>query len=250
MNELPHDEAIALPAARRLPWGRICLLAALLAAAVFLVHLTPLCDLVKEWRTPQPKLAQYGWAGPLVFIGLSALLIAVGFPRLVLCSIAGLAFGFVRGLIWSEIATVVGSYAMFCFVRWAGREMVLLRWPWLNRYAQALGKGAWSTVLISRLLPISGLLVNATLALTTVRHRDFLLASAIGFLPEAIPAVLAGAGIGQNSLGRGIGFGLIAVVLMLAAGFAVKRYRKSSAVKEMDLPASQPMEKQNGTVKG
>ncbi|MBN2108138.1 MAG: hypothetical protein JW832_12005, partial [Deltaproteobacteria bacterium] len=49
-------------------------------------------------------LRSFGWAAPLVFIFAVAGLVAVGVPRLLLCPIGGMAFGFWQGLLWVQLA--------------------------------------------------------------------------------------------------------------------------------------------------
>ncbi len=209
---------------------KILLLAGVLVAGIALVHATPLRSLLSDWRSWRERLEAFGWAAPLIFTFLVAALVAVGCPRLLLCSIGGLVFGFFRGLLGSQIGTLAGCYGTFVFVRWAGREAALRKWPLLSRYAERLERGGWSTVVLARLLPISGLFVNATLGLTRVSHWEFLLASAVGLLPEAIPAVLIGAGLSQSSPARTLVYVAIALLIFIAAWVAVVRYRRSAAV--------------------
>jgi uncharacterized membrane protein YdjX (TVP38/TMEM64 family) len=45
-----------------------------------------------------------------------------------------------------------------------------------------------------RQLPISGLVINFLLGLSPIRHRHFLLGTAFGILPEAIPFTLVASG--------------------------------------------------------
>lgn len=145
-------------------------------------------------------LAETGYAAPAVFTLASALLTAIGVPRLLLCSLAGMVFGFSWGFAWSHLGTVFGAYLTFIFARWSGREFVQEKFPKiiaLSRSDQAQG---WLYVLFMRQLPISGLYNDILLGLSTVSHCDFWIGTALGFLPLGLTATLIGAGILQADI--------------------------------------------------
>ncbi len=169
------------------------------------------------------RLQEFGTAAPLLFVLMAAALVGLGMPRLLICPVGGLMFGFWWGLVLSLLGTVVGSYAVFVFVRWGGREMVLRKWPKLRRATAIFERRGFVPVFLARLLPAGGLLINAMLALTPTRHFSFLVGTFLGFLPEAIPATLLGAS-GAAAVGGENGYwkfllavlGLILVWLILA----------------------------------
>jgi uncharacterized membrane protein YdjX (TVP38/TMEM64 family) len=218
----------------RMRYLKPALLVAFVLASLVLAHIPAVRNAVTEWWPGADFIRDHVWTAGLIFTAGVAVLVAVGVPRLALWWLAGVMFGLARGLLFAEVGTVIGSYATFCFVRWAGRDMILRRWPVLDRYGQRLGKGGWATVFLARVTPISSLIINATLALTRVRHREFLLASAAGFLPEGAPATLLGAAgrkLGQGLLARSIAYILFGVVVLAAAGFFVIRYRRRAAAR-------------------
>ena len=181
---------------------RIVLFVAALALTFSAAYLTPLRTLFQEPQLVSERLRGLGPVAPLAFTLLVALLVALGVPRLLLCVAGGLTFGFLEGLLWSQLGTLVGSYATFLFARWSGREYLLRRFPALARHEAALSGGGLWAVVLARQIPVTGIFVNLILGFTRVRHRDFLLGTALGGLPEAIPVTLAGAGAAQGSLGR------------------------------------------------
>jgi uncharacterized membrane protein YdjX (TVP38/TMEM64 family) len=183
---------------------RVVLVILVLAAALVLVYVTPLRRVLTEAGQLSSWLRGLGWAAPAIFLAAATGLIAIGCPRLLFCPIAGVAFGFLPGLFWAQLAALLGSYATFLFVRWAGRDWVMGRWPRLRRHSQWIaGRGSLSVLLI-RQIPMGGIWINALLGLSHVRHRGFLVGTAIGTLPEAIPATLLGAGVAQMSVGKGV----------------------------------------------
>jgi len=209
--------------------GRVLLMLLGLAAALAIVYATPLRSALTEIQRLTAWLEGLGWAAPAVFVAGVAVLVAMGCPRLLFCSIAGMAFGFSFGLVWVQAGTLLGSYATFLFVRWGGQEFVLRRWPRLRRYSRMVADRGTVSVLLVRQIPASGFLLNTLLGLTHVGHRPFLLGTLIGTLPEAIPATLLGAGVAQLSLGRALAYVLAAAVWFLIVWHVFRWYRRSSA---------------------
>ncbi len=183
---------------------KILLQVLLLAGSIFIIYLPPVRDQLGRIHEISDYLIGLGWVGPLIFIPAVAVLVAVGVPRLLLCPIGGLAFGFWKGLLITQLATVIGFYGTFLFVRWSGRDMILRKFPRLKRYTEFSRRRGIITVLLIRQLPITGFYINLMLGLLPLSHADFLLGTIIGILPEAIPATLAGSSALQISSNKSI----------------------------------------------
>jgi len=115
-----------------------------------------------------------------------------------------------------QCATLGGSYLTFLFMRWAGAQWAIRT---LERHAvvRALTRNHTPlSVFMVRQLPIHGLVMNAALAASAVSHRDFLLGSFFGFLPQGIVVTLIGSGICKPNDPR-----LASVQLLLALLCAV-----------------------------
>jgi uncharacterized membrane protein YdjX (TVP38/TMEM64 family) len=167
-----------------------------------------------------------GWAAPAVFVAGTAALVAVGFPRLALCLLSGLAFSFGWGFLWAQIGTVIGSYSTFLFVRWGGREFALRKWRWLAKGSLVVSANGILWVVLARQVPINGFCTTSLLGLTHVKHRDFLIGTAIGIIPEAIPATLIGASATGSST-RAIYYIIAGILWFIVAGFVIRWYLKS-----------------------
>jgi uncharacterized membrane protein YdjX (TVP38/TMEM64 family) len=176
-------------------WKPLIMLAAV--AAVFAsVYFTPTRNYFGNIQNVKYWLLSLGWTGPAAWMVIVFAFVAVGMPRLLFCPIGGLAFGFWYGLLWTQAATLAGYYALFLFVRWGGRDFVSRHWPRVGRLKEHLrGHSAALLVFAIRQLPISGLIINFLLGLSPIRHRHFLLGTAIGILPEAIPFTLVASGL-------------------------------------------------------
>jgi len=187
-----------------------------------------------------------GWQAPLIFIPAVAVLVAVGVPRLLLCPIGGMAFGFWQGLLWAQLGTMLGYYATFLFVRWSGRDFILRKWPRLSRYTRFSRKKGMIAVLLIRQLPITGFYINLLLGLIPLSHADFLLGTVIGILPAAVPATLVGAGATAFSYGESKMYTFLAIAaglaLWLLVGRLLRFYLKNKKAEEAQAPVAQTAE--------
>jgi uncharacterized membrane protein YdjX (TVP38/TMEM64 family) len=182
------------------------------AGCSFLIYSMPLKDVLNQSYQIKSWLAVTGYAAPAVFTLAAALLTAIGMPRLLLCSLAGVIFGFTWGFVWSHFGTLLGAYGTFIFARWSGREYVQQKFPKIIALSQATQARGWRSVLFMRQLPISGLYNDILLGMSTVSHCDFWIGSALGFLPLGVTATLVGAGAIQADVSH------LAQYLGIAAG--------------------------------
>lgn len=189
---------------------------AALALALTIVMCTPLREYLGDIKSIKVQLRSFGFYAPLIFMACVFVLVTIGVPRLLFCPIGGFAFGFFEGLLWTQIATMAGYYTEFLFVRWGGREYVLHHWTRLGRLQRIFDLPAIPAVIIVRQLPISGLITNLILGLAPIRHVDFLVGTAVGILPEAIPFTLVASGAVKVGGGEHIGYVVGATALLIA----------------------------------
>lgn len=192
---------VSVPKSRATPFSWKPLIVLLgLTIGLGVVYLTPIRETLRNIETLRNQLLSLGWMGPVVWMGSVFALVAMGMPRLLFCPIGGLAFGFWYGLLWTQLATLAGYYALFLFVRWGGQGFVLRHWPRIARLKDRLtGHSASLMVFAVRQLPISGLLINFLLGLSPIRHRHFILGTALGILPEAVPFTLVASGLLEST---------------------------------------------------
>jgi len=208
---------------------RLILTAAILVVAILIVTLSPLRAFLQDVPRVRSAIESLGlWAYPACILA-SALLVACGMPRLILCALGAMALGFVWGLVLTQAGALLGYYAIFLFVRWGGQQWVTRRWPPLARWANRTRTYGVVGVILIRQLPLHGTLTNLALGLTHVRHRHFLIGSAIGLLPESIPVALVGAGLVSGSVAQITGYFALAVALIaflwIAGGYLHRALR-------------------------
>jgi uncharacterized membrane protein YdjX (TVP38/TMEM64 family) len=196
--------------------------AAVLALGVTF-YFTPLKSWLDQGLMLKAELASYGLAAPLVFTSAGVALTAIGAPRLILCSLGGLAFGFAWGLVWSQLATVLGSYVTLLLIRRFGVGYGLKKVRQFERLARQIKQNGVLAVVLIRQLPLNGFYNNVLLGMTDVGHLDFLIGSFIGFLPMGITACLIGAGLLQTDFAKAAEYIALALASSVILGYVLKR---------------------------
>ena len=213
---------------------------AFLLAAQTVLFFTPLREVLHHIQEMSDRLQAMGWTAPLLFVPAVALLVLVGVPRLLLCPIGGMAFGFLPGLLWTQAGTIIGFYLTFLFVRWTGRDLFRRRRgaegrPEPRKTARFFEQGGILAVFLVRQMPLAGFYINILLGFSPVKHRDFLVGTLFGILPEAVPATLIGAGILSVSPQECTRYILAAVaglvLVWTVLGWYVRTSRSTAAVR-------------------
>jgi len=214
---------IAKPGPNYFPSMRKDLLFILAFFLVILVlNLSPLKQYWAEALVFIKGINRYGALAPFIFTVSVAVLVCVGIPRLLLCTIGGMLFGFYRGLLYSLAGTIIGYYIVFSVVRWVGRAFIVSRYPKISHFAKLIKRGGIPGVILARQIPIHGMVVNLILGLSPVRRIDFLVGTAIGLIPEAIPFTLIGKGVKQESIEQSIAYIVIAVAILAGLWLGLK----------------------------
>ncbi|MFJ8361246.1 TVP38/TMEM64 family protein [Streptomyces sp. NPDC093984] len=174
------------------PWSRLALLVALLVAAAS-------CVLAFE---PQRLLAhgwppQVGGAAAAVVFAMAYGLCTVAFvPRPLLNLAAGALFGSQPGTGAALAGTVLGAGVAFGLGRVLGQDALrpLLRGRWLKAADGQLSRHGFRSMMAARLFPgVPFWAANYCAAVSRMRWAPFLLATALGSLPNTAAYVVAGA---------------------------------------------------------
>lgn len=207
---------------------RLLILALVVLALLLALHFTPLRAWLEDVQALKQQIRALGWKGYAGFGAASVAAIALGVPRLALCSLAGVLFGFVGGALVSLASGVAGSYGAFLIARWSGRD-------WAERKLAGAGKSlkevlarpTIGSIFIARQLPVPGIVVNVAIGMLPTRHSTFLAGTALGYLPSTAIVALAGSSLGKESLAVAIGQVTVAMAALgaLAAGLMWLRKR-------------------------
>ena len=96
----------------------------------------------------------------------------------------------------------------------------------MNRFTKILEHGGIPAVILVRQMPVHGMVLNLILGLSPVRQRDFLIGTAIGLFPEAIPFTLIGKGAKQGSIGKSMIYIIVALLVLVILWLGVKLWSK------------------------
>ncbi len=214
------------PATAPPPWRKLAIIALIVIALLGLVYFSPLRQYLSRWQELAGMLRRFGLWAPLIFTASVMLLVSAGFPRLAFCVIGGSTFGFWQGLLWAQLGTLAGTYAVFLLAR--------SKAEWVRHYIEKRGhvqdfirRQGIPGVILARQLPMPSLVVNLACGLVSFTHREFLVGTVIGQLPEAIPCTLIGAGLLRASFAESAGYIALAVataiVLFLCARAILRR---------------------------
>jgi uncharacterized membrane protein YdjX (TVP38/TMEM64 family) len=213
------------------PYLRGLVLIAAFVALGYLVKVTGLYGLLDEGWIDR-EIRGRGIAGELLFLGLGAVLTAIGFPRQAVSFLGGYAFGFGAGTGLGLLAAGLGCVLAFAFARILGREFVRGKFgPRVRRLDDFLRDHPFSMALLIRLLPVgSNALTNLAAGVSGIRAVPFVAGSVIGYLPQTVIFALLGSGIHLDpSLRIGASVVLFVVSGMLGV-YLFRRYRTSRAL--------------------
>ncbi|MGW2407834.1 TVP38/TMEM64 family protein [Streptomyces sp. NPDC001739] len=210
------------------PWLRLALLFVLLAGGA-----------VAMLRWEPQRLLSGGWPAQLsgatalvVFAGTYGLCTTAFVPRPVLNLAAGALFGSVAGLAVALAGTVLGAGLAFGLGRLLGQRALrpLLRTRWLTAADRQLSEHGFRSMLAVRLfpgLPFSA--ANYCAAVSRMGWCPFLLATALGSLPNTAAYAVAGARAATPS--SPVFLLAMAFLALSALGALVVAWRKREALR-------------------
>ena len=128
------------------------------------------------------------WAVVFAFL-LTLFTNALGFPPAVIFSTANvILFGIIPGIILSCVAETVGVTVAFVLMRFYFREAAekaIAKSPFLAKVDRYSGSKGFFIMLIGRMVPyLPSAVMNAVGALSSIRFRDYVLASLVGKFPS------------------------------------------------------------------
>lgn len=225
----------------RIETRRLLIGAIIVAGVIVALHFTPLKRWLAEAQELKGRIEEFGWKAHALFALGSIAGIAVGVPRLLLCGLGGLLFGFVEGLLVSQFAGVLGSYGAFLLTRvWGPREWVRCRLHGSERLREVLANPDIASIFVVRQLPVPGIVPNVLLGVLPTRHVAFLAGTFLGYLPSNIPVALAGSSMAKESLAKAITQVSLSMAALGACSLVImavrRRVRRGAAERPDDSP--------------
>ncbi len=175
-------------------------------------------------------VASPGQLGAGWFVVAAAAACALGLPRQLVAYAAGLGFGLWAGVALALASQVAGCAADFFWTRLVARDWAARRLRGrLARWDAALARHPFSLTLTLRLLPVgSNVVLNLLAGVSGVAAGPFLLASAVGYLPQTVVFVLLGTGV---AVGRGPQIALAVALFVAATVLGVVLMRRTAALR-------------------
>lgn len=159
-----------------------------------------------------------GVEGVLLLVVCAALFTAVGAPRQLIAFSFGFTFGSVNGVLLTLLSTVLGAVAIYWLAHVILKQ-TLIRYfgKRYQRFQGFVSVQPFLKVLVARIFPVgSNLITNLLSGVAGVPFGAFVLASALGYLPQTIIFSLAGSGVGSANewqLIVSIALGIFSLVL-------------------------------------
>jgi hypothetical protein len=128
------------------------------------------------------------WAIVFAFL-LTLFTNTLGFPPAVIFSTANvILFGIVPGIVLACVAETVGATIAFILIRFYFRESAekaIAKSPFLSKIDQYSGTKGFIVMLIGRMIPyLPSALLNAVGALSSIKLREYVIASFVGKFPS------------------------------------------------------------------
>lgn len=181
------------PEGRRVAWGKWALVAAAVAAVVFLFANYDVRGLL---RAALDRIAGLGVWGPVLFVVVYIVAAVFFIPGSALTLGAGALFGVVWGSVYVSVGATLGATAAFLVGRYVARGWVAKKMEGNTKFAaidRAVADEGWKIVGLTRLSPVFPFtLLNYAFGLTRVKLRDYVLASWIGMMPGTVMYVYLG----------------------------------------------------------
>lgn len=179
-----------------------------------------------------------GVSGEAIFIGVGMAATAAGVPRQAIAFLGGYAFGAVLGSGLALAAQLAGGILSFLWARevgqgWANDRLEGRFGHRLRPLQAVLTENAFGSILALRLVPVgNNLALNLLAGVAGVGIVPFVLASAIGYVPQTIIFALLGDGMKVEETAR-IGIAVALFVVSAAIGFILlRRHRAAQAMAE------------------
>lgn len=164
-----------------------------IAVLLGVVVLTGLADTALDRDQLERTTTELGSWGPIIFVILMTLFLAIGVP--------GIVFVLSASTLWPApiaagaviIGGMTGSSVRFFFARSMGRNWVEARLPpRLRRWDERLSAGGIRTVIVLRLIFNLAAPPDWILGLSRITTRQFLVGTVIGRTPVAVAWIVAG----------------------------------------------------------
>ncbi|NFV78673.1 VTT domain-containing protein [Magnetospirillum aberrantis] len=205
-------------------------LIATMVAIGWLFEVVGIKSMLNTGWVDQAVRGQQGLYGEALYLAVGAAVVALGLPRQAVAFGAAYAFGPWMGLGLALAATLLGSLFTFYYARFIGRDVLARRFP--NKIARIdsfLTGNEFTMAIILRLSPVShNGTANVAAGVSAVRVLPFFAGSLVGYVPQTVVFVLAGAGF---ELDKMVTWTLSGVLFVGSTVLGIWLWRRTRAAK-------------------
>lgn len=171
----------------------------------------------------------YGWAGWLIFIGITALIAITPIPVTIPALVAGSLYGVIEGTLFSYTGVAIGSWLGYWLARFTGQKWTFKILGGHGRTVKKyLSNAGFLAMCTARLMPgLPYWPVNYGAGALGVTQSTFVSATLLATLPGQISLVALGSFAANQSLFNGIVL-VSAWVVVLVGTWTSYRYMKKS----------------------
>lgn len=165
-------------------------------------------------------IESFGKMGSIIYIVMFSLVPLTLFPDSVLAIAGGLIFGLVNGYIYTTIGALIGGTLSFYISRKLGRNVVKkFTKEKLDKVEDMINEKGFFIVFMLRLIPLFPFdVISYGAGLTSIKYKDFILATLFG----TIPGILVFVNIGAQSVNiRSTSFYISIAALILLLGISI-----------------------------
>ncbi|MEW8955728.1 TVP38/TMEM64 family protein [Clostridium sp.] len=174
----------------------------------------------------------YGPLAPVIYIIMFALVPLTLFPDSILAITGGMLFGLMEGYIYTTIGAMIGGSISFYISKILGRDFIKsIAKNKLDKLEKIIEDKGFSIIILLRLIPLFPFdVISYGAGLTSIKYKDFLLATLIGTIPGILVFTNIGAqwvNIGESSFYISIAMliGLVVISIFLKKGFLNKELK-------------------------
>lgn len=170
--------------------------------------------------------------GLLIAIAAFAALAFIGAPQFLLIAAAVVAFGPVKGCLYSWVGTEVSALVGFWFGRTFGsKALAALQGPALDRFMHLVGRNGFLASLVVRVVPSAPfIVVNMAAGVTPMRVLHFAAGTGVGIIPKIVLTAFAGHSVAEALRGRGpqhVAIIALVVAAWIGVGWLAGRWLKA-----------------------
>ena len=137
--------------------------------------------LTRDWV--RETMQNAGWAGFAMYIAVFTVGLLVQIPGVVFVAGAALAYGWFWSALASIVASSIGVVVSFVVVRKVGGQPLReVKLPFLRRLLGRLDRQPILSIIVVRFFLWALPLVNYTLAMSSVKYKDYVVGSILGLI--------------------------------------------------------------------